>query len=132
MGSKLKSPEEWFTQAEYDFSVADALFKTGKYIYTVFICHLSIEKALKGLYTQILNETPTKTHSLIYLTKKAGILLPENLKEFITELNRVSIPTRYPEELKILLKEYDKQKAGNILKRTDEVLKWIKERLRRQ
>ena len=45
----LKLPQEWFNQAGYDLRTADAMLSTGRYIYTVFMCHLSIEKALKGL-----------------------------------------------------------------------------------
>lgn len=40
---KLKSPEEWFIQASYDLDTAEAMFKTERYMYTVFMCHLSIE-----------------------------------------------------------------------------------------
>lgn len=50
MNKRLKPSEEWFTQAKYDLETAEAMFKTRRYIYTVFMCHLSIEKALKGVY----------------------------------------------------------------------------------
>ncbi|MEO0284618.1 MAG: HEPN domain-containing protein [candidate division WOR-3 bacterium] len=39
--NKFKPTEEWFKQAEYDLETAYAMFKTGRYIYTVFMCHLS-------------------------------------------------------------------------------------------
>lgn len=126
---KSKTPEEWFKQAVYDVDTADAMFKSGRYIYTVFLCHLSIEKALKGLYTLKYRDIPPKIHNLIYLTKKIGLLYPDVLKEFVTELNRVSIPTRYPEELKVLLVEYNKYRASNILRNTKRTLKWLKGRL---
>ena len=124
----LKLPQEWFNQADYDMKTADAMLSTGRYIYTVFMCHLCIEKALKGLYTQKLDKIPPKVHNLIYLVKIIGLSLPANLKEFIIELNSVSIPTRYPDELKILLKEYNKRRTTGIFKKTKEVLKWLKEK----
>lgn len=127
--NRIKLPEEWFRQADYDLKTAEAMLETGKYIYTVFMSHLSIEKALKGLYTQKLNETPPKVHNLIYLTKKVELAFPDNLKEFITELNRVSIPTRYPEELKVLLEEYNRQRVTVLFENTKEILKWLKKRL---
>ena len=46
----LKPPKEWLAQADYDMDTAADLFRAGRYIYTVFMCHLSIEKTLKGLY----------------------------------------------------------------------------------
>jgi HEPN domain-containing protein len=60
MDSKYKPPEEWFKQADYDLETAETLFKSGKYIYTVFMCHLSIEKALKGLYAKKFKKYPPK------------------------------------------------------------------------
>lgn len=45
-----KGSEEWFKQAEYDIKTAEAMFTARKYVYVVFMSHLSIEKALKGLY----------------------------------------------------------------------------------
>lgn len=46
---KIKPPEEWMKQADYDFKTAVAMCESKRYIYTVFMCHLSIEKALKGI-----------------------------------------------------------------------------------
>ena len=46
-----KQTEEWFKQADYDMDTADYMHKGGRHIYAVFMCHLSVEKALKGLYT---------------------------------------------------------------------------------
>ncbi|PIP38929.1 MAG: hypothetical protein COX19_09905 [Desulfobacterales bacterium CG23_combo_of_CG06-09_8_20_14_all_51_8] len=59
--------EEWLKQADYDMDTADAMFRSGRYFYAVFMCHLSIEKSLKGLYTKVLDEIPPKTHNLLYL-----------------------------------------------------------------
>ena len=84
--------------------------------------------SLIRLYTQKLDKVPPKVHNLIYLVKIVGLSLPANLKEFVTELNSVSIPTRYPDELKILLKEYNKRRTAGIFKKTKEALKWLKEK----
>lgn len=45
-----KDAEEWLRQAEYDLDTADAMYTTGRNFYAIFMCHLAIEKALKGLY----------------------------------------------------------------------------------
>jgi HEPN domain-containing protein len=47
--------KEWLSQAEYDFSTAEYMFNGDRNFYAVFMCHLCIEKALKGLYSR-----PTK------------------------------------------------------------------------
>ena len=48
----FKAAEEWLKQARYDFGTAEAIFSTGRYIYTIYMCHLSIEKALKAQYAK--------------------------------------------------------------------------------
>jgi HEPN domain-containing protein len=130
MNKRLKPPEEWFTQSKYDLETAEAMFKTRRYIYTVFMCHLSIEKALKGLYTKRLNQIPPKVHNLVYLCEKIDLDLSDKYKEFIESLNSVSIPTRYPEELKVLIKEYDTGKTAKILNNNKELLKWLRTKLK--
>jgi HEPN domain-containing protein len=57
------APEEWFNQADYDFQTAEYMFDGGRYFYTVFMCHLAAEKALKGVYHRKLEEVPPKIHS---------------------------------------------------------------------
>lgn len=130
MNIKLKPPEEWFIQARYDLETAIAMFKTKRYIYTVFMCHLSIEKALKGLYTKRVNRIPPKVHNLVYLCEKIDLDPPDKYKVFIEGLNSVSMPTRYPEELKVLIKEYNSDKTAEILKKNKELLKWLEAKLK--
>lgn len=129
MSKELKKPEEWFKQATYDIETAEAMFKTGRYIYTVFMCHLSVEKALKGLYTKYLKQTPTKTHNLLYLIEKIKLEAGEELYDFIFSLNRASVPTRYPDDLERMKKEYSRKITEDVLKKSKETLKWLKTRL---
>lgn len=129
MNKKYKLPEEWFRQADYDLDTAKAMFKTGRYIYTVFMCHLSIEKALKGLYAKTFLKDPPKTHDLIYLVEKIGLKPISKLQDFINDLNELSIPTRYPDEIKTLVKHYKADKTEEILRQTGELFLWLKKKL---
>lgn len=61
-----KEPEQWFKQAQYDLITAEAMFDAKKYIYVIFMCHLAIEKALKGLYSKKLGHIPPKVHNLFF------------------------------------------------------------------
>jgi len=108
---------------------AEIMFDNKRYFYAVFMCHLSIEKALKGLYTQKLNKTPPKTHNLIFLVEKIKLELSEDLYDFIFTLNGVSVPTRYPDELQKLQKDYNTAKTRVLLEKSKEALKWLKARL---
>jgi HEPN domain-containing protein len=124
-----KGPKEWLKQADYDMDTAEFMFKGGRYFYAVFMCHLSIEKALKGIYQERLDEAPPKTHNLLYLTEKVHLQPSEDLYDSLFTLNRVSIPTRYPDNLERMLKDYNKEKTKELLEKGKEVLKWLKTQL---
>jgi HEPN domain-containing protein len=117
-----KGPEEWFKQADYDIKTAEAMFAARKYVYVVFMAHLSIEKALKGLYQKKLGTIPPKVHNLLYLIEAVGLTLPDDLYQLVFGLNRASIPTRYPEDLSQIQKDYPKQKTEKLLIQSKEVL----------
>ena len=123
MSDKYK---EWLKQANYDMDTADAMYISGRYFYAVFMCHLSIEKALKGLYHKILNEIPPKTHNLFYLVNKIGNKPEQKLKKFITKLNTASIATRYPDDLAKIQAAYTKEVSKDIITKSKEVLEWVK------
>lgn len=129
MNIDFKIPSEWLKQAEYDFGTAEAMFKTKRYIYSVFMCHLSIEKALKGLYAKKFKKDPPKVHDLIYLVKKIELTLLPLHQDFLKLLNELSVPTRYPDELEKLLQQYKREITEKLLKQTKELLQWLKERL---
>lgn len=126
-----KGHEEWLKQSEYDIKTAEAMFVAKRYIYVVFMCHLSIEKSLKGLYQKKLGKVPPKVHNLLFLIETVGLKLPDNLYEAVFSLNRASIPTRYPEDLKKMQKDYPKRKTETLLVQSKEVLKWLKKELKK-
>lgn len=123
----MKPYEEWFKQSDYDLETAKAMFQAGRYIYVVFMCHLALEKALKGVFTMKLKKIAPKTHNLIYFCEKAQIKLPLKTKNFLDNLNSLSVPTRYPDKLENLLKEYKKDRVETILSQTKEALLCLKQ-----
>ncbi len=122
-------PDEWLKQADYDMDTADYMFQGGRYFYAAFMCHLSIEKALKGLYRKKLNLEPPRIHNLIYLVNKIGIKLPEPIGRFIVKLNEASVATRYPEEISTLQKDFTQVVVKEILAKGRETLEWIRKQL---
>ena len=124
-----KKSDEWLNQAEYDMETANYLFDGGKYFYAVFMSHLSIEKALKGLYNKKFKKNPPKTHNLIFLIELIDLDIPDQLFNVVFILNRVSVPARYPDNLQKMLKEFNKWKTKEILEQSKEVLKWLKVKL---
>jgi len=121
----IKSSAEWMKQARYDFDTAQAMFESGRYIYAVFMSHIAVEKAIKGIFAQRRQEVPPKSHDLIYLSNKIELKLPDEYQTFVDKLNDLSVPTRYPDELDKLLGQYDKLRVSEILIKTKEVLTWL-------
>jgi HEPN domain-containing protein len=121
-----KRTEEWLRQADYDIDTAEYMYQGGRYLHAVFMCHLAVEKALKGLYFERRNEFPPKSHSLVFLLNEIGLTPPENLGRFMVRLSEASIPTRYPENLSNVQKEFTETIVNDILARSKEVILWIK------
>ncbi|RPI71614.1 MAG: HEPN domain-containing protein [Geobacteraceae bacterium] len=101
----------------------------GKALHAVFMCHLAVEKALKGLYFERRNEFPPKSHSLVFLLNEIGVNPPENLGRFMVRLSEASIPTRYPENLSNVQKEFTETIVKDILARSKGIILWIKAQL---
>ena len=120
--------DEWFKQADYDMDTAEFMFSGERYFYSVFICHLSVEKALKGLYIRKFKDAPPKTHNLLYLLEFIDLDLPEDMYDFVFTLNRVSVLTRYPDNLQKMLEDYNREKTNEILGKSKELLRWLKEK----
>jgi len=124
-----KRTEEWLRQADYDIDTAEYMHQGGIYLHSVFMCHLAVEKALKGLYFERRNQFPPKSHSLVYLLNEVGVSLPENLGRFVVRLSEASIPTRYPENLSNVQKEFTEGIVKDILASGKEVILWIRAQL---
>jgi len=122
-----KRVQEWLKQADYDMDTAEFMFNGGRFFYAVFMCHLSIEKAMKSLYQARLKETPPKIHNLIYLLNKIGIKPVEDIGKFIIKLNEANVVARYPEDIDKLQKDYTQAVVKDMLAKSKEILQWIKE-----
>jgi HEPN domain-containing protein len=120
----------WLDSALYDLGTAEHMYSVERYIYTIFMCHLAMEKILKAKVEEITGKTPPKTHNLRYLVKLGGLEPPEEIFNFISKLSDVSIPTRYPEDFFELKKSYNKKAAKTYLLQTKEAFEWIRKSLK--
>ncbi len=113
-------------QAGYDLGSARAMFRAGRYVYTVFMCHLAIEKALKGLYVAVRGSAPPRTHNLISLLNATGVTPPPDTMRLIARLNETSVTTRYPEKLRVLQRHLTVDVVRPILAEARKALAWIR------
>ena len=125
--------EYWLDLADEDVDVAKVLFNGGKYLYVGFMCHQTIEKALKAVISRDLEEgeVPPKIHDLGKLAARSKLIekMTDEQRIFIEYLNPLNIEARYPEYKKRISEMLTLEKSESILKNTEELLCWIKEQL---
>lgn len=121
----------WIEMSDYDFDTAKAMLQTGRYLYVGFMCHQTIEKALKAYWSLVLEEPPLKIHHLSRLAAKTGIVneLSESQLDFIDMLEPLNIEARYPSYKEQLMKRLTPDYCKQLLNRTNELRLWIKDRL---
>lgn len=119
----------WLSSAQYDLETADHTYESGRYVYTIFFCHLALEKALKAKVHEVTGKLPPKTHNLRHLLALSNIEADESVVEFLSKLSDVSVPTRYPEDFQKVIVAYDKCTVGQYRVKTKEVSEWIRRSL---
>ncbi len=120
-----KEIKNWLDSAKYDMETAEHMFNSGRYIYTIFMCHLAIEKALKAKVQQTTGETPPRIHNLVHLVELAKLAPPEQMNRFLGELSNLSIVTRYPRDFQEMLKAFTKERTETFLRKTKEAFRWV-------
>ena len=124
-----KTVSYWREGAKYDLSVANAMLKSKKYPYALFMGHLALEKLLKGLVVKRTKVHAPFSHSLPYLLERSGIKMPEPMKIRLSEFMEFHLQARYPDASRAFYKKCTKGYAEARLKEIKEVFKWIRSKL---
>lgn len=119
--------KNWIATSHYDLKTAEAMLKSRRYIYVVFMCHLAIEKMIKAVISTEVKGLPPKSHSLLYLSQKASILFPDDIQDFIDKIDNISIVTRYPEDLKQMSKDFNVKRVKEVYTLTRKALIWLRQ-----
>ena len=122
--------KNWLDSARYDLEAARDMLEAGRYPYTVFFCHLAVEKALKAKVQEVTGKTPPRIHDLIVLLKLSKLTLPPELIDFVGKLSGASTATRYPSDLSELLQTYTREAARVYLEQTERLVEWIARHLK--
>jgi HEPN domain-containing protein len=92
----LKQIEYWVESSNEDTISSDSIFNNGNYDWSLFIAHLSLEKALKAFFVFKKKEIPPKTHKLDKLVFDAGLELTDSQNQFLIKVNEFNLEARYP------------------------------------
>jgi HEPN domain-containing protein len=98
MAEELSQIEYWLKSAEHDLDAAEGLLNIKQFDWCLFLGHLVLEKTFKAAYVKKCDDTPPRTHNLLFLAEKAGITLAEEQKIFLEQVNDFNTESRYPDE----------------------------------
>jgi len=104
-----KTVSYWMSGAKYDLGVANAMLRSRKYPYALFMGHLALEKLLKALVVKRTKKHAPFSHSLPYLAEKSGVKFSEDTLIKLREFMEFHFEGRYPDAHKAF---YRKCKKG--------------------
>ena len=121
----------WVELSDYDLETADAMLQTKRYLYVGFMCHQTIEKIFKAVYSKIIEDTPPFVHKLVLIAQQGNFYeqFSEEQKDFIDQMEPLNIKTRYPSDKNELTRRLNHEKCVEILDKTKDLQQWIKEKL---
>jgi HEPN domain-containing protein len=121
--------EYWLDIAQYDLKTAAAMYRTGRWLYVVFMCQQALEKLVKGLYLLYLGKPAQKIHDIrtLFLEFSGKLIVPvdETIIEFFSRLSSFYLNTRYTDYKEKLSATVNKHAAKVALKKTKEVFAWL-------
>lgn len=107
------------------------MLKSKRYLYVGFMCNQVIEKIFKAYFVKVNKEQPPYIHKLIRLAEESNLykLMSEEQKDFLDIISPLNIEARYPTQKQELFESLNKDKCKEIIKETEELVKWIKKKL---
>jgi HEPN domain-containing protein len=129
----------WEENSRYDLDTASAMFETGRYLYSAFMCQQTIEKMVKGLHVLFVGEEPQKTHNIALLftqlteteefrtcrTQPGFEDSTNRYIPFFVRLLAFYISSRYPSYKERVATLLDRSEAEDILLTTKEAHEWL-------
>jgi len=122
---KKEKVKYWLQSAQDDWRVAKHLFQRGDYSYSLFFGHLTIEKILKAIYVNRLDDNPPFTHRLVFLAEKASLEIPEEKLRLLETVTDFNLEARYPDEKFSFKKKCTKKFAKEYLDEIGVLKKWL-------
>ena len=117
---------KWVGLAEDNLKAADALLMSGFHRLCIFQCQQAIELLLKAIWVERSTEGyPPRQHNLVTLAQTADVDLDEGHQQFLDDLSRQYIPSRYADAAV----EYSRERAEYFHSSTREVFAWLRQQL---
>ena len=117
----------WQNKAKDELESAKIMFNSGKYLYTGFMCHQSIEKALKAYYVHLYDDRQPYEHNLEKLAKMTGLFdkMDDEQKKTMRKLIPLYVNTRYEDYKNVITELLTSHYCKTLITETEVLLKWI-------
>lgn len=121
----------WLESAQYDLQTARAMLETRRYLYVGFMCHQTIEKALKAvLVARKPDEELPYIHKLARLANLSGITeeMTQEQLSLLDLLSPLNIEARYPLHRERLMATLTQERCEQMIAETEVLFQWIETR----
>ena len=123
--------EYWLSCAAYDLETAKAMLNTRRFLYVGFMCHQTIEKALKAVFvTRKPDDALPYIHKLARLANLSGLAdeMSEDQLELLDILSPLNIEARYPLHRERLMQSLTLERCKELLHKTEVLYLWIEQK----
>ena len=119
----------WLESSDYDLQTAKAMLETGRYLYVGFMCHQTVEKALKAVFVASApDEELPYIHKLRRLANLSGISQEMDGAQLalLDTLSPLNIEARYPLHKAELMASLTPEFCRDLIKETEALTTWLK------
>ncbi|MCL4456978.1 MAG: HEPN domain-containing protein [Nitrospirae bacterium] len=121
----------WIASSNKDFRAMGSMFKSGHYVWALFLGHLVLEKLLKAFYVKNVDANAPYTHDLTKIAEKAGLSLNEDQKDFLDAVTAFNIKARYPDYKGRFYKKATKKFTENYIKEIKDFRQWLAKKIKK-
>lgn len=119
----------WQISAEDNFRSMLNMFKSGEYVWSLFVGHLCIEKLLKACYVKSVDVTVPRIHDLFKLADRCGLEMTEEQKDALQYVNLFNIEARYEEYKREFYMKCTRAFAEKNIATIEELRAWLLEKI---
>lgn len=112
-------------ESKESYNAANDLFKSKHYHYSLFFCHLALEKIIKACFVFKNKKFAPPVHDLIFLIKRTAIPLQKDSLLQLAEINTFNIRTRYEDYKREFYRKATSEYAIKWLNITQKLLKFF-------
>jgi HEPN domain-containing protein len=120
----------WLQHAHYDLETAEAMLKTQRWLYVIFMCQQAVEKLVKGLYGVHLGfDAIPRIHNINALIARFADKLPQTIGQEHVDifdlLTNYYLNNRYPDYMGSLMEQANEANAKEVFLKAKEAFAWL-------